>query len=348
MSDPDDQSRSESPTPTPAGRDEPIATVEDPEPPWGLSFYLFVEPFVTGKVVVDLSGGGGPGSELLRSAGAVDVLSPEKSGLPLSFPDGGADLAICPLTVAEIADDARRGALLAEIHRILRPSGMCILRAMAQSVQSAADGVSLRGVLADMVLEHFATVDIVEETPFLTVSYFAPGCDDLAVSEAMARVGGKPTHLIALCSPGAERTWQLTESLLVPTGPGGDVAAGEAEIAAWRTEVERLSARMAEVTRERDMLREQQMIIEDRAERVSKTVLALRKDVERYLRQISDDAAGRELLMLERDQLARKLTAAEGELPILGRELDRERASVQALRKEVARLRAARGGRGVG
>jgi len=40
----------------------------------------------------------------------------------------------------------------------------------------------------------------------------------------------------------------------------------------------------------------------------------LRKDVERYLRQISDDGAARELSNLERDQLRRKLTTAEGEL----------------------------------
>ena len=37
---------------------------------------------------------------------------------------------------------------------------------------------------------------------------------------------------------------------------------------------------------------------------MSKTVGVLRKDVERYLRQISDDAAARELLAMERDQSA--------------------------------------------
>jgi hypothetical protein len=194
-----------------------------------------------------------------------------------------------------------------------------------------------------MVLEQFATVDIVEETPFLAVSFFAPGSDDLAVSEAMARVAGRPSHLIALCTGAGERTWQLSESLLVPTGPGGGVEAGEGEIAAWRAEVDRLTARNAEVARERDELRERQMMLEDRAERLGKTVVALRKDVERYLRQLSDDAAGRELLTLERDQLARKLNKAEGEIAITARELERQRAMVQALRKEVARLRAARG-----
>jgi SAM-dependent methyltransferase len=317
---------------------------EGSEPPWGLSFYLFVEPFAVGKVVVDLSVGGGPGLELLRRSGAFEVFSPEKAGLPLPFPDGGADVVICALEAAEIADDARRSAFLTEIHRILRPDGMCIVRVVAQTLAASATGISLRAALADLVLEHFATVDIVEETPFLAVSFFAPGSDDLAVSEAMARVAGKPSHLIALCTTANERTWQLSESLLVPTGPGGSVEAGDGEIAAWRAEVDRLTARNAEVTRERDDLRERQMMLQDRAERLGRTVLALRKDVERYLRQMSDDAAGRELLGLERDQLQRKLTAAESQIAVTARELERQKAMEQALRKEVARLRAARGG----
>ena len=327
-----------------ASRGASSARAEGDDPPWGLSFYLFVEPFASGKVVVDLSAGGGPGSEHLRKSGAVEVLSPTSAGLPLPFPDGGADVAICALTPAEIADDAARAALLSEVHRILRRDGMCIVRVVAQALEAVAAGISSRAVLADMVLEQFATVDIVEETPFLAVSFFVPGSDDLAVSEAMAKVGGKPSHFIALCTAAAERTWQLSESLLVPTGPGGGVEAGEGELAAWRVEVERLVASNAEIARERDDLRERQMMLQDRAERLGKTVLALRRDVERYLRQLSDDAAGRELLALERDQMRRKLNAAEGEIVISGRELDGQKASAQALRKEVARLRAARGG----
>ena len=327
-----------------AGPGTAVARADVSDPTWGLSFYLFVEPFASGKVVVDLSAAGGPGSELLRRSGAVEVLRPERAGLPLPFPDGGADVVVCALTEAEVGDDGRRALLLAEIHRILRRDGMCIMRVLAHALEAAAAGIPSRAALADMVLEHFATVDIVEETPFLAVSFFAPGSEDLAVSEAMARVGGKPSHFIALCTAAPERTWQLSESLLVPTGPGGGLEAGEGELAAWRAEVDRLTGRNAEIARERDDLRERQMMLEDRAERLSKTVLALRKDVERYLRQLSDDAAGRELLALERDQLRRKVTAAEGEMVITGRELEREKASVQALRKEVARLRAARGG----
>jgi regulator of replication initiation timing len=332
-------------TPLPGGGPRPEAGPPS-EPPWGLSFYLFVEPFAAGKVVVDLSAAGGPGSELLRRSGAVEVLAAEKPALPLPFPDGGADLVICALGGEEIADDARRASLLLDIRRILRREGMGIVRVVAQALEATAAGVSLRAALADMMLEHFATVDIVEETPFLAVSYFVPGCEDLAVSEAMARVGGKPSHLIALCTPAAERTWQLSESLLVPTGRGATFETSESEIAAWRGEVERLAAKSADLARERDELRELEMVLKDRLERLSKMVGAMRKDSERYLRQISDDAAGRELLSLERDQLQRRLAKAEADMLASSRELERQKASEQALRKEVARLRAARGGRG--
>jgi hypothetical protein len=322
----------------------PAAAPRVSDAPWGLSFYLFIEPFAVGKVVVDLSLPTGPGSELLRRSGAVEVLSPARAGLPLPLPSGGADLVICALTAAEIADDVQRAALFAEIRRILRDDGMCVVRVVAEAQEGAAAGTSLRAALADMVLEYFATVDIIEETPFQAVSYFVPGCDDLAVSEAVAKVAGKPSHFIALCTAASERTWQLSESLLVPTSLGGGGEAGEGELAAWRTEVERLTAMCAEVAHERDDLRERQMMLEDRAERLGKTVSALRKDVERYLRQISDDAAARELLDLAREQLQRRLTAAEGEIALSGREVERQKAGVQALRKEVARLRAARGG----
>ncbi len=309
----------------------------------GLAFYLFVEPFSGGKVVVDLSSGGGPGGEVLRKAGAVDVLSPGNPRLPLPFPDGGADLVIGAIPAPALGDDRQRAALLDEVRRILRPDGMCILRATSLALDGLAVGGSLRATLTDMMLEHFATVDIVEETPFRAVSYFVPGSDDLAVSEAMAKVGGKPSHLIALVTPAAERAWHLSESLLVPIGPGEAAISSDGELAAWRAEVERLTLANAAVARERDELRERQMTLQDQSERLGKTVAALRRDVERYLRQIGDDAAARELLTLDRDQMKRKLAALETAAESANRDSERQASTVQALRKEVDRLRAARG-----
>jgi SAM-dependent methyltransferase len=312
------------------------------EVPWGLSFYLFIEPFAAGKVVLDLAGAGGPGPELLRRAGAMEVLSPCDAGLPLPFPGAGVDLVVCGLGTAEVEDEGRRAALFGEIGRVLRRDGMAVVRVVAHVLEKVAVGVSLRAALADLALQHFATVDIVEETPFRAVSYFVPGSDDLAVSEAMSKVGGSPSHLIALCTSAAERPWHLSESLLVPTGPGEGGETSEGELAAWRAEVERLSTKVADTARERDELREREMVVRDRAERQGRTVSTLRKDVERYLRQISDDAAARELLALERDQIRRRLVTIQDELSTAQREVEKQKSSVQALRKEVARLRAAR------
>lgn len=317
------------------------------ESSWGLSFYLFIEPFTSGKVVLDLAGAGGPGAELLRRAGAMEVLSPATAGLPLPFPSGGVDVVVCGLSPAEVEDDARRSALLGEARRVLRRDGMLVLRVVASDLEKVARGVSLRAALADFALEHFATVDIVEETPFRAVSYFVPGSEDLAVSEAVSKVGGRPSHLIAFCTAAdgaSDRPWHLSESLLVPTGPGEGGELSEGELGAWKAEVERLTAKLTETARERDELREREMVVQDRAERSGRTVSSLRKDVERYLRQISDEAAARELLALERDQLRRKLAAMQDELVTAQREVEKHKSSVQALRKEVARLRAARSG----
>jgi SAM-dependent methyltransferase len=331
----------------PSGQALPPTRESGPEsqllaPYWGLSFYLFAEPFGVGKVVVDLSGGG-PGAELLRRAGAVQVLSVVSSGLPLPFPNAAADVVIGALSDAMAADDRERANFFAEIRRILRPEGMCLVRVAASVLARIAAGASARAVLADIVLEHFATVDIVEETPFRAVSFFAPGCDELAVSEAMARVAGKPSHFVALCTPAAERTWQLSESLLVPTGSVDAGEANQTELAAWRAEVTRLTERTEEIAREREALRERQMTLQDSIERQGKSVSTMRKDIERFLRQISDDAAARELLSLERDQVRRKLAQSEAEVEAANCEVYRQKAIAQALRKEVARLRAARG-----
>jgi hypothetical protein len=210
-------------------------------------------------------------------------------------------------------------------------------------------GGSLRAALTDRLLEHWATVDIVEESPFKGVSFFAPGSEELAVSEAITRLASQPSHLIGLCTNTVDRPWQLSESLLVPTGNFDDAGATDGELSAWVCEVERLGAKVAGIARERDELRERQMAVQDRAERMETIVARQRKDVERYLRQVSDDAAARELLLLEREQGRRALATSQSALAKATQELDKLRASVRALGKEVARLRAARGtGQGTG
>ena len=313
--------------------------------------YLLVEPMVSGKKVLDVSTlMGGPGAECLRRAGAADVISfvPDRPSLPV--PDAGVDIVLCGLPAA--GSDEERGIWLAEIRRALCPDGFCVLRLPTVVFRNQAQaGAGMRTACADLLLGYFATVDIVEETQFGGVSFHVPGTDDLAVNESLTRLSGASSHFVALCADCAERPWNLSESLLVPTDGGASADAGAAgvsagELAAWQREVARLEARSAELSRERDGAREGAMTLRDRADRLERTVAVLRKDVERFLRQISDDAAARELIVLERDDLRRNLAAATRQAADASREVEKRQVALRTLEKEVVRLRAARGGAG--
>ena len=313
--------------------------------------YLLVEPMVSGKRVLDVATWvGGPGAEYLRRAGAAEVVSCVPNGPSLPMPDAGVDVVLCGLPT--LGSEEERGVWLAELRRVLRPGGFCVLRLATAALRDHAQaGEGMRTAFADLLLAYFATADIVEETQFGGVSFHVPGTEDLAVNESLIRLSGASGHFVALCADCAERPWNLSESLLVPTEAGthtetsaAGVSAGE--LAAWQGEVARLEARCAGVGRERDGEREGAMTLQDRADRLERTVAVLRKDVERFLRQISDDAAARELLALERDDLRRNLAVATRQAADASREVERRQVAVRALEKEVVRLRAARGGGG--
>jgi len=322
-----------------------------PVDPLPVPFYLLVEPMVSGKRVLDVATSvGGPGPECLRRAGAADVISCIPTGPSLPASDAGVDMVLCGLALPVVRSDAERGVWLAEIRRVLRPGGLCVLRVAAAAFRDDAQA-GVRTACTDLLLGFFATVDIVEETQFSGVSFHVPGTDDLAVNESLTRLSGASGHLVALCSDSAERPWNLAESLLVPTEagrPAEESAAGVSagELAAWQGEVARLEARYAESNREREDAREAAMTLRDRADRLERTVAVLRKDVERFLRQISDDAAARELLALERDDLRRNLDVATRQAADASREVERRQVALRTLEKEVVRLRAACGGAG--
>ena len=316
-----------------------------------VAVYLLIEPTVSGKKVLDIAPtAGGPGLEFLRRAGAVDVSSCVPDGPSLPVPDAGMDIVLCGLPAG--CSDEERGVWLAELRRVLRPDGFCVLRLSTAALRDHAQaGAGMRTACADLLLAYFATVDIVEETQFGGVSFHVPGTDDLAVNESLTRLSGASRHLVALCADCAERPWKLSESLLVPTDAGDSTAVGEAgasvgELAAWQAEVARLEERCVELGRERDGAREGAMTLQDRADRLERTAAVLRKDVERFLRQISDDAAARELLALERDELRRNLDIATQNAADASREVERRQVALRTLEKEIVRLRAARGGTG--
>jgi len=319
--------------------------------PLPMPVYLLVEPMVSGKKVLEVAASpGGPGAAVLMRAVAAEVISCVPAGLSLPAPDAAVDIVMCGL--AQVGSDADHGAWMAEIRRVLRPDGFCVLRLPAAAFRGDAQaGAGVRAACTDLLLASFGTVDIVEETQFSGVSFHVPGANELAVNESLTRLSGAADHLVALCADCAERPWNLSESLLVPTGAGApaDTSAGgvlTGELAVWQGEVARLEARCAELGREREDVREGAMTLQDRADRLERTVAVLRKDVERFLRQISDDAAARELLALERDDLRRNLSAATQQAADALREVEKRQIALRTLEKEVVRLRAARGAAG--
>jgi hypothetical protein len=85
------------------------------------------------------------------------------------------------------------------------------------------------------------------------------------------------------------------------------------------------------------------MTLQDRADRLDRIAASLRKDVERTLRQLSNDAAARELLTLERSELRRQLDETTRLANESAQLAEKRQVALRALEKEVARLRAARG-----
>lgn len=324
--------------PAPAGAPVPVGMLPVP-------IYLLIDPMVQGRKVLDIGpGDNGPRAEALRRAGASEVVSCVPDGLRVPAPDAGADVVLCSLTAELVAADDRRSAWFAEMTRVLRSGGFCVLHMPASAL--LREGQTARGPLSactDMLLAHFATVDVVEQTQVTGLSFHVSGTDDLAVNESLMRMSGTADHLLAFCTDRHERPWTLAESLFVPTEVGASQAGVPGELAAWQGEVARLEVRCAELVHERDGTREERMTLQDRTDRLERTVASLRKEIERTLRQLSNDAAAREILTLEQSQLHRELAEATHKANEAAQLANKRQVALRALEKEVARLRAARG-----
>lgn len=307
--------------------------------------YLFIEPMVQGRKVLDIGPGqGGPRAQSLKRAGASELVLCAAEGLRVPEPDASADVVLCSLAAELVGADNQLAAWLTEIQRVMRPDGFCVLHMAAAALQKEGQGA--RGPLsacADMLLAHFANVDLVEQTQISGLSFHVSGTEDLAVNESLVRMSGAAEYVLAFCSNGAERPWTLAESLFVPTEVSARGGGDPGELASWQGEVARLEARCTELAHERDGTREERMTLQDRADRLERTVASLRREVERTLRQLSNDAAGREILTLERNELQRKLAEATQKAGESAHLAEKRQVALRALEKEVARLRAARG-----
>jgi hypothetical protein len=299
-----------------------------------LAAYLLAEPFLSGRVVLDVGPRPPRAAERLARAGAREVISGEGPGPSFPLADASVDVALCVARLTAVESDVDRHLWLAELRRVLRPEGFCLVRVPGGDAGSAE-------ALRALVLTHFAICDVVAESPLVGVSYLAPDTDEAAVNEELARITAEPTHLVALCAPGATRPWSLPESLLVPLSGAGAMAvpATPEDLAALREELESLQARLDATLRERDALRETAMTLQDRGDQQEESLSALRRETERYLRQVSDDAAALELGTLDRERLERRAASAERALESQATQLHQRTAELVALERELARLR---------
>jgi SAM-dependent methyltransferase len=327
------ETRSVSP-PDQSGLAAPLAPTLAP-----LAAYLLAEPFLAGKVVLDVGPRPARAAERLARAGARQVVDMEGPGPRIDLPDATVDAVLCVARLSAPASDVERHRWLGEMRRVLRSGGFCLVRLPA--VSASGRGIEARSGLLEMLRAHFPTVDIVPEAPIAAVSYIAPGTDDVAVNEELASFAQEPSHFVALCAESAQRAWHLPESLIVPLrGEGAEkVLAGAQDLAALREELEVASLRYEDACKERDALRDTLMTLQDQGDRHEDALSTLRREAERHLRQLSDDASSLELTTLEKDRLEKRAASAERALESLGTQLQQRTAELTALEREVARLR---------
>jgi hypothetical protein len=327
------ETRSVSP-PDPTGLAPQAATLADAP----LAAYLLAEPFVAGKVVLDVGPRPARAAERLVRAGARQVVSMEGPGPRLELADGAIDVVLCVARLGA-ADEVERHRWLAEMRRVLRGGGFALVRLPAVSVSGR--GAQAGAGLVEMLRPHFSLVDLVAEAPISAVSYIAPGTEDVAVNEELAGFAQEPSHFVALCAQSQQRGWHLPESLIVPLrGEGAEkVMAGAQDLAALREELESAASRYEAACRQRDELRDTLMTTQDDADRHEDALSTLRREAERHLRQLSDDASALELTTLEKDRLEKRAASAERALESLGAQLQQRTAELAALERELARLR---------
>jgi hypothetical protein len=315
-----------------------------------LAVYSFLEALVGGRSVADVWPLLGEGRRRLERAGARRVLPMAPSGPPLPLEDGSVDVVLCLSRFSSLTNE-ERGRWLAELARVMSPTGFCVLRAQClpgQETEGAADesGPLTQRTLAMLLGAHFSRADIVAETPFLGVSFFVPGTEEVAVNEDLSRLASSPAHNLVFCGRAEQPTWQFAESLLVPVEGLGELElrAGrahllETELGRLRAERDQLLGRCEELAVERDNLREAVMTALDQRERHETALGSLRRETERHIKQISDDAGALELATLERERAERRAERAERAATELEVALKRREVEVAQLEREVTHLR---------
>ncbi len=310
----------------------PSATETAP-PERGL--YVFLEPLVRGRSVLDVASPMPASATFLTEARARSVALAPADAPKIDAADGAFDVVLCLGGLPEGADDIARHRLLADLARVLRPTGCCVVRVPHSAPRPGrgklSGGIS-RTVFDELLRFHFTTVDIVAETRFRGVGFSVSGVEAVAVNEDMANLAASPSFHLALCTNGRERTWVLKESLWMSLGEAPPSPSADQEVAQLRRQCDELNA-------ERDSLRETMMTADDQRDQRDAALSALRREAERHLRQISDDAAAIELASLDRDRALREVAAAAAATQALKAELRQREADILALETELSRLK---------
>jgi SAM-dependent methyltransferase len=287
----------------PRDETEVPAVTADAAPEVSLAAYLLVEPFVSGRLVLDVGPRPPRSTERLSRAGAREVREAEGPELPLA--DATADVVLCVSRLAALSNDVDRHRWLLELRRVLRPGGFCLVRIPVATLATGEE--SAESVLRELVRHHFGVVDVVAEAPLTGVAFLAPNTDEAAINESLSPVAAQPTHLIALCAVEGARPWNLPESLLVPLRRENEAVPVSEEVAALREEVETLRSHYEESCRDRDRLREAAMALQDRLDQQEDALSALRRQTARQLRQLSEGATALELARVQLARLAEGL-----------------------------------------
>lgn len=260
-----------------------------------LSAYLPFESLVANKRVLDVDG----------VSVAKDRLRRAKARTVMAAGDPPWDLQAQSVDVVLALGEISRGSevMLQEVARVLAPGGFAALRFLATAVSSS-------GQLANTLGALFPAVDLVAQIPIAGFTFDRGGSPGVVVAEDLFPMGAPPSHWVALCSVGTNRPWAGLDSWLVPLARPIETS--------WAvsTELDRsfrgdLEHRLAELTREREYLRELLMTAQDDRDRLDRLAANLRRDADRGLARMSEQSAALEVLALERDQAVRRAIAAE-------------------------------------
>ena len=258
--------------------------------------YLFAARFVRGRRVLDVASGVGYGADLLRSAGATEVVALDRSSeavrygekhhsqfgptyvlgdvesLPLQ--SGQFDVVVSFETIEHVADYRR---FLAEVKRALRPDGLFIVSTPNRGIYPDGNPFHTKEFTFDefegALKGHFRYAKTFSQHDWIASAVFSPeemeGSDKqiaspLSLFKAVGKAPSETLYMVSLCSevplPEAGQEVVLT-SLYEVRNFLGEIARRNAEIERLRTD---LSGQVAALAQRDAALAERDALLEEK------------------------------------------------------------------------------------